>query len=177
MEKLVELSELLALPVMDQENRFNFPNTHPLDLSESDCLELADLLLALDVRDLAGPTTRPNSASDRSQGSRSILPKDCRIIDMGFGDLGISSFAMAYEKIQETDLSILCDTSVALPELIKRCREKLSADRGRKAELEQRFKRLNEKHAAIRNGWKEEARKNWDAKPMTVPRMTSEVGR
>ena len=44
-----------------------------------------------------------------------------------------------------------------------------------KKEIRRRFKTLSEKHARIRDQWKEEARKNWDLKPMTVPRMVSEV--
>jgi acetolactate synthase-1/2/3 large subunit len=97
------------------------------------------------------------------------------VIEMGFSDLGVSSWSMQYEKIQEVDLSILCDTAVALPELIKKCKEKLSKDDGQKEEIKRRFKTLSEKHNQIRDQWKEEARKSWDLKPMTVPRMVSEV--
>ncbi|MEI9477740.1 MAG: thiamine pyrophosphate-binding protein [Deltaproteobacteria bacterium] len=173
--KLVELCELLSIPVIDLKRRFNFPNTHPLDLTGSDCLKSADVLLALDVRDLAGPTTNYESVMKRINRLQSILPEHCKVIEMGFSDLGVSSWSMQYEKIQEVDLSILCDTAVALPELIKKCKEKLSKDDGQKEEIKRRFKTLSEKHNRIRDQWKEEARKNWDLKPMTVPRMVSEV--
>ena len=173
--KLVELCELLSIPVIDLKRRFNFPNTHPLDLTGSDCLKSADVLLALDVRDLAGPTTNYESVMKRINRLQSILPQHCKVIEMGFSDLGVSSWSMQYEKIQEVDLSILCDTAVALPELIKKCKEKLSKDDGQKEEIKRRFKTLSEKHNRIRDQWKEEARKNWDLKPMTVPRMVSEV--
>jgi acetolactate synthase-1/2/3 large subunit len=46
---------------------------------------------------------------------------------------------------------------------------------GQKEEVKRRFKVLSEKHNRIRDQWKEEALKNWDLKPMTVPRMVSEV--
>ena len=173
--KLVELCELLSIPVIDLKYRFNFPNTHPLDLTGSDCPKSADVLLALDVRDLAGPTTNYDSVMKRTTRLQSILPEHCKVIEMGFSDLGVSSWSMQYEKLQEVDLSILCDTAVALPELIKKCREKLSKDDGQKEEIHRRFKTLSEKHNRIRDQWKEEARKNWDLKPMTVPRMVSEV--
>src|SRR5665811_460431 len=48
---LVELAELLAAPVVDQNGRMNFPNTHPLFRLDRGVLADADLLLALDVRD------------------------------------------------------------------------------------------------------------------------------
>ena len=172
---LVELCELLSIPVLDLRRRFNFPNTHPLDLTGSDCLRSADVLLALDVRDLAGPTTNYDSIMKRTRRLQSILPEHCKVIEMGFSDLGVSSWSMEYEKIQEVDLSILCDTAVALPELIRKCREKLSGEDGQKEEIQRRFKVLREQHNRIRDQWKEEARKNWDLKPMTVPRMLSEV--
>ncbi|MDP2932496.1 MAG: thiamine pyrophosphate-binding protein, partial [Chloroflexota bacterium] len=51
---LVELAELLSLPVLDRGNMFSFPNTHPLDLTgaENELLGQADVVLALDVFDL-----------------------------------------------------------------------------------------------------------------------------
>ncbi len=175
-DQLVELSELLSLPVIDMMDRFNFPNTHPLDLTGSDCLKSADLVLALDVRDLAGPTTKKaRSNADRSNRPQSVLPENCTIIEMGFSDLGISSWSMQYEKIQEVDLSILCDTSVALPELIKKCREKLTGLGDRSKDLKSRFTSLSSQHAQIRKAWKEESRENWDATPMTIQRLAAEV--
>lgn len=173
--KLIELSELLSLPVIDMGNRFNFPNTHPLDLTGSDYLKSADLLLSLDVRDLAGPTTNYESVMKRTNRLQSILPEHCKTIEMGLSDLGISSWSMEYEKLQEVDLSILCDTSVALPELIKKCKERISGDEATREELKRRFKSLSSKHIQIRDKWKEDAQKNWDLRPMTVPRMVSEV--
>jgi acetolactate synthase-1/2/3 large subunit len=82
---------------------------------------------------------------------------------------------MQYEKLQEVDLSILCDTSIALPELIKKCQERLSRDPSKKEEIKKRFETLRSKHDAVRNKWKEDAQKNWDLAPMTLPRLASEV--
>ncbi len=173
--KLTELCELLSIPVIDLKYRFNFPNTHPMDLTGSDCLKTADVLLALDVRDLAGPTTNYESVMKRTTRLQSILPGDCKVIEMGFSDLEISSWSTDYEKIQEVDLSVLCDTSVALPELIKECRETLSKNGGRNEPMDRRFKTLGEMHTRIRDGWRAEAHKDWELKPMTVPRLVSEV--
>ena len=173
--RLIELSELLSIPVVDLKYRFNFPNTHPLDLTGSDCMRSADVLLALDVRDLAGPTTPYDSVMKLTHRLQSILPEHCKVIEMGFSDLGASGWSTQYEKLQEVDLSILCDTAVALPELIRKCREKLSVEGGEKEEVRRRFKVLSEKHNRIRDQWEEDARENWDLKPMTVPRMLSEV--
>ncbi|MDP2643447.1 MAG: thiamine pyrophosphate-binding protein [Desulfobacterales bacterium] len=181
-DKLVQLSELLSMPVMDLRNRFNFPNTHPLDLTGSDCLKDADLILSLDVRSLAAPTTSYSSEtplkptlSERIKGRSSILSENCRIIEMGFSDLGISSWAMEYGKINEVDLSILCDTATALPALIAACGKKLSDNPARQAQLKGRFEQISRQHARMRDEWKIEAQDNWDVKPMTVARLAAEV--
>jgi len=177
--KLVELSELLALPVLDKMYRFNFPNTHPLDLTGSDCLERADLLLYLDIRDMVGPTTKYRSYAQvkelRTDPIKSVLPKDCQVIEMGLSDTGVTAWSMQYEKLQEVDLSILCDTAVALPELIKKCRERLGTDPALREKVQRRYQVLSAQHRQIRDNWREEARKNWDLRPMTMPRLAAEV--
>lgn len=177
--KLIELSELLSLPVIDRMDRFNFPNTHPLDLTGSDCLQSADLILSLDLRDLEGGITKYESYAQvkepRPKRLQPVLPENCKIIEMGFSDLGVTSWSMQYEKLKEVDLSILCDTSVALPELIKKCKERLSGDEAIKEELKRRFKNLSSKHTQTREKWKEDAHKDWDLKPMTMSRLAFEI--
>jgi hypothetical protein len=55
-----ELAELLAAPVLDQFGRFNFPVLNPLNLTGQNdkVIPQADLILALDVPDLEGATTK-----------------------------------------------------------------------------------------------------------------------
>src|SRR3990167_8431013 len=57
-DNLVKLAELLAIPVVDFNRRLNFPTNHPLNLTGSDMIEKADLILSLDVRDLYGPLVK-----------------------------------------------------------------------------------------------------------------------
>ena len=53
-DALIELAELLALPVADKGGRFNFPSTHPLDVTgrERELLRDRDVVLALEARNL-----------------------------------------------------------------------------------------------------------------------------
>lgn len=178
-DKLIQLSELFAIPVIDRMNRYNFPNTHPLDLTGSDCLETADVLVCLDVRDLAGAITRQKAYSDakssRESLAESILPGGCKIIEMGLLDLEIRAWSMQYEKLQEADLSVLCDTSVALPGLIEQAKSRLSLDNDLVDTVGRRFNRLKQKHDILRGQWQEDAQINWDSKPMTMARLASEL--
>ena len=87
--KLVALAECLGAAVVDLNSRLNFPNTHPLCLTDSDILRKADVILTLDVRDLYNTFFE----IDRESGAhRPMISPKARIIDIGFGDLGISKW-------------------------------------------------------------------------------------
>src|SRR5581483_9865511 len=74
----------------------------------------ADVLLCLDTRDWERATTELVSAT---REVKSVVPAGCRWIDIGFGDLEISSWAMDYQRLAHADLRILADTTLAIPAL------------------------------------------------------------
>jgi len=172
-DDLVELADSLALPVVDLGKRFNFPNTHPMDLTGSQAvIETADLVLALDVRDLHKPLSRLDEITRRS---KFVVGPDCKIVDIGLDDLGLSKWSQDFQKLSEVDLSILADTSLALPELLGHCRKKLEGDADRQDKIRQRHERLSGQHKEIRSKWREDARKDWDKQPMTTARLAWEI--
>src|SRR3972149_10970122 len=87
---LVELAETLGAPVYDINSRLNFPGRHPLNLSMvKEGFRDADLILCLDVRDWEKTTTELASPT---RAVESLVPDDCIWIDIGFGDLELSSW-------------------------------------------------------------------------------------
>ncbi|MHB9149142.1 MAG: thiamine pyrophosphate-binding protein [Thermoleophilia bacterium] len=173
---LVELAELLAAPVVDLNGRMNFPNTHPLFRLDRGVLAEADLLLALDVRDLHGCLLKTDS-DNRPTGTR-VAPEDCRLISVGLGDLEISSWSHNSQHFVEVDTSILADTRTAIPELTGLCRERAaSAPADSSAALrESRMAEHAAAHAAQRAEWRAQALASSDLDPMTPARMVLEVG-
>jgi thiamine pyrophosphate-dependent acetolactate synthase large subunit-like protein len=172
-DQLVELADLLALPVLDLGKRFNFPNTHPLDLTGSTGLiESADVVLALDVRDLQRPLTK---LDDISRRSKLAVSPECKIVNIGLDDLSLSKWAQDFQKLSEVDISILADTSLALPELLKHCQKKVGDGSADQSTIKQRFERLSRQHQKIRSQWKEDAQKDWDIQPMTIARLAWEI--
>ena len=170
---LVELAETLGAPVYDLNQRLNFPGTHPLNLSMSkDIFRSADVVLCLDVRDWERPTTVLTSAT---RELTSLAPKKCRWIEVGFGDLNLSAWAMDYQRLLYADQRIMADTTVAIPQLTKllKARVRKSAALGKR--VAQRSASAGRKHAALRAGWAKEAKVDWDASPITLPRLASEV--
>ena len=120
-QALGELAEMLAAPVLDQFGRFNFPVQHPLNLTgQSDkVIPQADLILALDVPDLEGATTRRAQEKGNRRPSPLIRP-NTKIINVGLDDLLVRAWATDFNKLREADLMITADTSVLLPELVRR---------------------------------------------------------
>jgi acetolactate synthase-1/2/3 large subunit len=169
---LIRLAETLAIPVVDVRARHNFPTTHPLNMTHTNVLDDADLLLALDVRDLERPTTRLESASRRVE---SRLPADCVFAEIGFSDLELSSWSMDYGRYQETQLSILADTSLAIPALADLVSERIANDARKQASIDSRRADISLRHASARARWQQEARADWDATPMTTGRLALEI--
>lgn len=163
---LVELAETLGAPVYDMNSRLNFPSRHPLNLSMvKDVFRDADLVLCLDTRDWERATTELVSATRQVT---SIVPASAKWIDIGFGDLEISSWAMDYQRLSHADLRILADTTLAIPALSALLKPKAKRD-------EKRLAAIAELRKAAHAGWEAEAREDWDASPIGVARLASEV--
>jgi acetolactate synthase-1/2/3 large subunit len=168
--ELVKLAELTSTPVIDLCTRFNFPNTHPLDASLTDIHKDADLLLALDVPELESRTSQTDQIT---RTVKSSLRDDCKLVRVGLTDLNIRSLVQNYFRLVPSDLAVTADTSIAIPQLAKLCKERITPSMA--ATIAERFERLRDSHNKIRAKWKEEARKGWNNRPITTARLASEV--
>jgi len=172
---LVDLAELLAIPVIDKGSRFNFPNTHPLDVTggAQEYLQKADVILALDVPDLYGSLITLNRTT---RVSEYITAEKAKIIHISLKDLLIRSWAADYQHLQAVDVPISADTSLAVPELTALCRELLGKDKNRKKAIAARYRAVKEGHDARRARWSEEARLTATRKDISVAFLAQEVG-
>ena len=170
---LVELAETIGAPVYDVNSRLNFPTCHPLNLSMvKEMFRDADLILCLDVRDWERPTTELVSATRQRTA---IEPAGCTWIDIGFGDLELSSWAMDYQRLKHAQLRILADTTLAIPALTALLRNTIHAAPALAKRVEARGAEAAAKHRETRAKWAKQAREDWDATPITLPRLASEV--
>jgi acetolactate synthase-1/2/3 large subunit len=165
---MVELAETLGAPVYDVNSRLNFPSRHPLNVSMmKDVFRDADLVLCLDTRDWERATTELVSTTRKTT---SIMPVTCKWVDIGFGDLEISSWAMDYQRLAHADLRVLADTTLAIPALTQLLKPRISP---RARDL--RARQVAQMGAAARARWAKEAKEDWDVSPITLPRLASEV--
>ena len=172
---LVELAELLAIPVVDKGSRFNFPSVHPLDATDGarELLQKADVILALDVSDLFGSLT---TVSKQTRNSEYVTSGAVKIIGISMNDMLVHSWANDYQALQAMDVPMTADTSVALPELTRLCRELLGNDGKKKSVIEARHKELAEKHKARRAKWRADAEAKGSQKEISTAWLALEVG-
>jgi len=166
--ELVGLAEEIAAAVVDLHGRVNIPNRHPLNLSGGEALKDADLVIALDVGDLHRALSElDRDSADRAKRSR--VAAGTPIVDIGLSELRQSRWAEDLGDFQPVTLSIVADTRLALPALRAAVRERGTRDRS------VRCAELRRAHEAIRARWEKEAREDWDASPLTAPRLASEI--
>jgi thiamine pyrophosphate-dependent acetolactate synthase large subunit-like protein len=172
---LGELAELLGAPVLDQFGRFNFPVQHPLNLTgQSDkVIPQSDLILALDVPDLEGATTR--RAQERgNRRPTPLMPAGTKVINVGLDDLLVRAWATDFNKLREADLMITADTSIFLPELVRRLKaeKKLGESKDEIAKRRGEWEKVyHDKRAAL----EKELKTKWDEKPISMTRIYAEL--
>lgn len=170
---LVALAEALGAPVYDLNQRLNFPSEHPLNRSlDKSIFSDADVVLCIDVRDWERPSTTLTSTTRELV---SLAPKTCRWIDIGFGDLNLSAWAMDYQRLLYAEQRIVADTLLAVPALTTLLKKAAKKDEAFAARVAKRTAACARKHRALRAGWAAEALEDRDASPITLPRLASEV--
>ena len=169
-DMLVELAELLQAPVVDQQGRMNFPNTHYLKQGGS-VIAQADVVLALEVRDTWGLINRIQDAPDHTL-SRTAKP-DVKVVKIGTSEALFGTNYQDFTRFYASDMSIVADGQATLPYLIEAVQKQIS--RSRRAQIESRKSRWQEAYAARREADIEAARYAWDASPISTARMCMEL--
>src|SRR5215211_4182021 len=172
-ESIVELAELTGTAVWDVNNALNFPNKHPLCLSmDKESLKTTDLILGLDVKDWEKQLTELNNA----KRIREFLPPpSCDFVEIGFAVVGISKWAMDYCRMQPCSVRALGDTSLAMPELTRIIKAKVDSNANLKKKIEDRKIAIGKRHDELFAQWQKDARKDWDAAPLSFPRLAMEI--
>ncbi|MGP1674039.1 MAG: thiamine pyrophosphate-dependent enzyme, partial [Candidatus Limnocylindrales bacterium] len=100
-----------------------------------------------------------------------------QLIEIGFNDFQASAWIHDVGPLHAMDVSITADTSVALPMLIERVRERIDAEGSAATDArEARRSSLAERHAERRAGWRATAEQRWSERPISPARLAAEVG-
>jgi acetolactate synthase-1/2/3 large subunit len=172
-ESIVDLAETTGAAVWDVNNALNFPNKHPLCLSmDKESLKHTDLVVGLDVKDWEKQFVELDNAK---RILTPLLPESCDMVEIGFGEIGISKWSMDYCRMQPCSIRALGDTALGIPELTRICKERIAKDAKLKARIAERTAAISKRHDAVWAKWQEDARKDWDASPITFSRLALEV--
>jgi acetolactate synthase-1/2/3 large subunit len=172
-ENIVELAETTGAAVWDVNNALNFPNKHPLCLSmDKESLKHTDLVVGLDVKDWEKQFVELNNAK---RIMTPLLPEHCDTVEIGFAELGISKWSMDYCRMQPCSIRAIGDTALGIPELTRICRERIAQDAKVKDKIAQRKVAIGKRHDEVWTKWQDEAKKDWDASPITFSRLALEV--
>jgi len=168
---LVELADLLAMPVIDLGARLNFPNTHPLNLTgkNKELIGDADVILGLDVMDLFGALVRHDAAS---HSSAPAIKPGCKVIHVTVADLAARGWTTDFQELAPVDLPITASTRVFLPALIEEIRKQ---GKFSQSVVEERRRAFAAQHDEIRARWQGELKKRWGERPISPPRLAHEV--
>jgi thiamine pyrophosphate-dependent acetolactate synthase large subunit-like protein len=162
---LVELAELLALPVVDRGTAPSFPTPHPLDFAgiEPELLAAADVVLGLDVTDLFGTLRLGADRRDgRHQTVISITPDE--LIHRGL--------MTDYEPLPTVDLPLLASPAAALPLLLEECRSRLDA--AARQRIETRRQALDARQAQLRESQRRQVDAARSGSELTEARLLAE---
>jgi thiamine pyrophosphate-dependent acetolactate synthase large subunit-like protein len=159
---LVELAELVALPVVDQAwHRISFPSRHPLSFSgdETALLAEADVVIALDCRDLG---------STLSGGA-----ERARVVNVGSGELLHRGLVTDYGPLPAADIPVLASATSTLPVLLAACRELL--DDAARDRIERRRRALASRQAALRSRQQAVVAAEWGKSEISESRLAAEL--
>jgi acetolactate synthase-1/2/3 large subunit len=172
-ESIVELAETVGAAVWDVNNALNFPNRHPLCLSmDTETLRRTDLVVGLDVKDWEKQLSELDNAR---RIVTNLLPEHCDVVEIGFAEVGISKWSFDYCRMQPCSVRALGDTALGIPALTRICKERIAEDNGLQARIRERRAAIGKRHDQLWAAWQEEARKDWDASPITFARLALEV--
>ncbi len=170
---LQELAETIGAPVVDSGVRLNFPPQHPLDMRlTAEVFRDADLIVGLDLRDWQKPTHKVD------QMTRLITPhypESCEWMEIGFSDIEVNKWTTEQPPFPDCTHRILADTAIAIPELARICAKRIDSDPSLARLVDGRRRLISDMHDTRRVKWREDARKDWDASPLSIARLASEV--
>jgi acetolactate synthase-1/2/3 large subunit len=146
-QHLVRLAETVGAGVIDTGQAFNFPSSHPLNVSYNrELLERADLIVCLDTRDLYEALTDMKGKDARTV--RFLPRSDCKIIRVDLEDQTGNSWVPIQGRLTPTHLSVAAHAPSFVAKLSEICAAKLvHSSRGR---ISERISALTEVHNRTR---------------------------
>jgi acetolactate synthase I/II/III large subunit len=176
-DNLVTLAELLQVPVVDQNGRMNFPNTHYLNQSQGaqSLIRNADVILGLECSDFWNTLNQwIDNGENHGHGlqERRIKP-NVKLITITGVDLLTKSNLQDFQRFMPVDIAMAGDAQTSLPALIELVKSAIPSDK--KAAYEKRGEAMKKAWQQSRERTRQQAALGWDASPISTARLAAEV--
>jgi acetolactate synthase I/II/III large subunit len=170
---LVQLAELLQAPVVDQGNRMNFPNTHPLSRPAT-VINQADVIIGMELSDFWATVNTFVDNGDEGWGKNvTKIKPGTKLISISSVELLTKSNYQDFQRFQSIDVSMPGDAQATLPSLIEALKSAISNDR--KDAMTKRGDAIRQAHAKGLEDTKQLAAIAWDATPISTARLLTET--
>ena len=173
-DSLVQLAELIQCPVISQQNRVNFPNTHYLSAGPA-VVRNADVILGLELTDFWATVGGwvDNGDHDGHGVMESRHRPDVKLIHINSVELNTKANMQDFQRFMPVDILMPADAEASLPMLIDFVKQAITGDR--KTVFEQRGAARRKAHAQAQQNMRQRAMLGWDASPISIARMTAEL--
>src|SRR5262249_40826411 len=175
-KSLVELAELLQVPVVDQHGRMNMPNTHYLNQSASaqNHIRNADVIMGLECRDLGNTVNQwIDNGEEHGHGLReSRIKPGTKLITISSMELNTKANFQDFQRFQVADIGMAADSEASLPFLIEAVRAVIPSDK--KAAFEKRGEALKKTYQQARERQRQTAALGLEARPISTARLNAE---
>jgi acetolactate synthase I/II/III large subunit len=172
---LIELAELLQVPVMDMNGRMNFPNTHYLHQAGPQLVSQADVIFGMEMTDFWNTVNSftDNADNDGLGTQQSRIKPGTKLMTISSVELNQKSNYQDFQRFQAVDLAMVGDAEASLPSLIEAVKMAISNDK--KADYEKRGEGFKKAHAAAHERAMAAAAVGWDMSPISTARLTAEI--
>lgn len=169
-EALIQLVDLIKIPILDCGGRYNFPTDHPCNLTgmNEDFLDKVDYILCLDVRDIWGALGKLTPT-----GYQSYIKAMTPVVHITLGDYLVSKWVADYQKLYPVEMTISADTESAIGELYRQCQSSIPLHNH---SLSERAEWLESIHQKWRFKWKQDAFASNTKTPLATASVIYEIG-
>ncbi len=174
---IVQLAELLQVPVIDQGGRVNMPNTHYLNQNgqAQALIRDADVIVGLELHDMWATVNQfIDNGDEHGHGIRvSRIKPGTKLVSINSGELNTKSNYQDFQRFQVTDIGMAGDAEASLPFLIEAVKSALTGDK--KAAFEKRGEAFKKSWQQSRDRQRQAAALGWDVIPIATARMIAEL--
>jgi benzoylformate decarboxylase len=165
--EVAAVAEALGAPIFEcYASDYNVSAKHPLYLGAVNFVSPGPVRTALEGCDALLVAGAPLFRLIFPEPDRSPLPRGCKVVQLDI-DAGEIS------KNFTPDIALLADPKAALAELAEQIRRLRTPSQASAADA--RATRIGERTRAQRARYWEDAKKSWDAKPISAPRLMHEI--